>query len=77
VDQRLGIGTRDTRRDAYLEAVVEQNVRLQVSHLANLSIIRRAWETDAATPRLHGWVYNIHTGLVEVLTGPHNASNPP
>jgi carbonic anhydrase len=71
VDVRLGDGKSTLPKEKYLEQVVEQNVRQQVEHLGNLSIIRRAWETHPGTPRLHGWVYDIHTGLVEVISGPH------
>jgi carbonic anhydrase len=54
----------------YLRRVVEQNVRLQVEHLAHLTIVRKSWAATPGRPRLHGWVYDIATGLIQVITGP-------
>jgi carbonic anhydrase len=47
--------------------VVDANVRLQVSHLQHLSVIRESWERTPGVPRLHGWVYDIATGLIKVI----------
>jgi carbonic anhydrase len=53
--------------EEYLRLVVEENVILQVKHLSHLSAIREAWRRDPAVPRLHGWCYDIHTGLIKVV----------
>jgi carbonic anhydrase len=55
-------------RHDYLRRVVEQNVRLQVRHLTHLTIVRKSWEVRLGFPRLHGWAYDIGTGLINVIT---------
>lgn len=50
-----------------LRLVVEENVRLQLRHLRELSVVRQSWEATPGVPRLNGWVYDIATGLVKVL----------
>ncbi len=45
---------------------VELNVIEQVNDLVKTSIIQNAWEAGD-TPYLHGWVYDIHNGLVKDL----------
>ncbi len=67
VDERLQDEGRAPPRDEYLRLVVEETVRLQVKHLSHLSVVRQAWEKDAGIPRLHGWVYDIATGLIKVV----------
>jgi carbonic anhydrase len=65
VDDRLaaaGLAAPDS--EVYLRLVVEENVRLQLEHLANLTVVRRQWDETPGVPRLHGWVYDLHTGLV-------------
>jgi carbonic anhydrase len=44
--------------------LVELNVKEQVSHLAQTSIIQRAWKNDNA-PHLHGWVYGLKDGIIK------------
>jgi carbonic anhydrase len=46
---------------------VEGNVRLQVKHLAMLSMLRVQWATHRGIPGIHGWVYDIATGLITDL----------
>jgi carbonic anhydrase len=67
VQQRLEAAGEQPDRDAFLRLVVEENVRLQVKHLSHLSVVRAAWEKHPGVPRLHGWVYDIATGLIKVL----------
>jgi carbonic anhydrase len=49
------------------------NVKEQVFNLAKTSIVQRAWEENRLL-HVHGWVYDIETGLIEDqhvnLTGP-------
>lgn len=66
VDERLGDGVKELSRDEYFRLVVDENVKLQVQHLADLSVIREAWNRAPDTPRLHGWVYDIATGRIKV-----------
>lgn len=67
VDERLGIRKKRVSQTEYLQMVIEENVVVQIKHLAHLSIIRDAWRQNPATPRLHGWVYDIATGLIKVV----------
>jgi carbonic anhydrase len=53
--------------DAFHRAVVEENVRLQLTHLSHLTVVRNRWEQTPGIPRLHGWVYDIATGLIKVV----------
>jgi carbonic anhydrase len=67
VDVRLAEADQTLPAEEFLRRVVEANVRLQIRHLANLSVIRECWDRSPGVPRLHGWVYDIATGLIEVL----------
>jgi carbonic anhydrase len=68
VDRRLAArGEPAPASDAYLRLVVEANVRLQLEHLGNLTVVRRQWDETPGLPRLHGWVYDMATGLVNVV----------
>ena len=70
VDARLASdGARPADEDAYLRIVVEANVRLQLEHLGNLTVVRRQWDETPGVPRLHGWVYDLATGLVNAVPG--------
>jgi len=48
-----------------LNKLVELNVKEQVLNLAKGRIIQRAWASSENHPVLHGWVYNIKTGLLK------------
>jgi carbonic anhydrase len=67
VDARLAAEGRAPEGDDYLRLVVEENVRLQLTHLSHLSVVRDQWSRTPGIPRLHGWVYDILTGLVKVV----------
>jgi carbonic anhydrase len=45
---------------------VELNVIEQVFHLSKTSIIQNAWR-ERQLPIVHGWVYNLKTGLIKDL----------
>jgi carbonic anhydrase len=49
-----------------LDRLVELNVIEQVTHLAEISFVQRAWKTEHR-PTIHGWVYDMHTGLLRDL----------
>lgn len=51
----------------FFRLLVEENVRLQVKHLAMLSMLRVQWATTRGIPGIHGWVYDIATGLITDL----------
>jgi carbonic anhydrase len=68
IDERLAKeGIILSRRD-YLRMVVEENVRLQVKHLSHLIVVRKSWQSRPGIPRLHGWVYDLGTGLLKVVS---------
>lgn len=46
--------------------LVELNVIEQVKNLAHTSIVQGAWK-ERKMPYLHGWVYDINTGLLKQL----------
>jgi carbonic anhydrase len=56
------------------DRLVELNVVEQVKHLANTSIIQRAWKNEQR-PDLHGWVYGLKDGIIkpvfEMKAGTH------
>ncbi len=53
--------------DKRLNRLVELNVKEQVGNLAKTSIIQRAWNHDNR-PYLHGWVYDLHDGIIKPVT---------
>jgi carbonic anhydrase len=52
--------------DKRLDRLVELNVKEQMMNLAKTSIIQRAWKNDHR-PELHGWVYDLHDGLINPI----------
>jgi carbonic anhydrase len=58
--------------------LVELNVIEQVNHVAKTSIIQNAWK-DRNQPCVHGWVYELKTGLIKDLNISMNGetSHPP
>lgn len=46
-----------------VDRLVELNVKEQVMHLAQTSIIQKAWQNDNR-PQLHGWVYGLKDGII-------------
>lgn len=46
--------------------LVEMNVKEQVRNLMHTSIIQKSW-ADRQGPILHGWVYDLKTGLLNEL----------
>lgn len=52
--------------EAQLNRMIELNVQEQVLNLAKTSIIQKAWK-ERQVPDLHGWVYDLHDGLVKPI----------
>jgi len=67
VESRLAREGSTVARDEFLRMVVDENVRLQVRHIRALSVTRECWSRTPGVPRLHGWVYDIATGLIKVI----------
>ena len=57
----------DLQGDDFVQALVEQNVRTQLSHLRTHPSV--AARVAMGKLRLHGWVYGIGNGSVSVIEG--------
>lgn len=53
--------------DLRVNKLVEMNVQEQVLNLAKTSIIQKAWKNEGY-PYLHGWVYDLHDGLIKPVS---------
>lgn len=49
--------------DDRLNKLIELNVKEQVLNLAKTSIVQKAWQNENS-PHLHGWVYDLHDGIL-------------
>lgn len=49
-----------------LDLLTEENVRLQIKHLKNLSLVKNM-HRKGDLPHIHGWVYAVDKGLIKVL----------
>ena len=49
-----------------MNKLVEFNVMEQVKNLVHTSIIQQSWH-DRHAPHIHGWVYDLNTGLIKEL----------
>jgi carbonic anhydrase len=60
-----------------INRMVELNVQEQVINLAKTSIIQKAWK-ERQMPSLHGWVYDLHDGLIKTVfeMGPDDFLDP-
>jgi carbonic anhydrase len=52
--------------NARLNRLIELNVYEQLKNIAETSIVQRMWKKEKM-PILHGWVYDIETGLLKPL----------
>ena len=53
-------------REEKLAVLTEENVKLQIKHLRNLALIKNL-HAHGTVPRIHGWLYRVETGSVDVL----------
>jgi carbonic anhydrase len=53
-------------REQKLEVLTAENVKLQIRHLNSLSIIRNM-RAQGLVLRIHGWLYRVETGKIEVM----------
>jgi carbonic anhydrase len=56
-----------TDEDQKFDKMVELNVVEQVYNLAKTTIVQKAWATGEDYPQLHGWVLDLHTGLIKSM----------
>jgi carbonic anhydrase len=58
-------------QDDALQFLVEQNVRTQVDNIAKSEVMKETWkheiEGSGRAVRVHGWVYDLGTGLLKDL----------
>jgi carbonic anhydrase len=59
-------GEKNLSREEKLAVLTEENVRLQIKHLKNLALIRNM-HAKGPLPHIHGWLYRVEDGRVEVL----------
>jgi carbonic anhydrase len=57
---------RGLNREQKLELLTEENVKLQIKHLKNLALIKNQ-HAKGSLPRIHGWLYRVESGKVDVL----------
>lgn len=53
-------------RQEKLDLLAEENVKLQIKHLKNISLIKNLHK-EGAVPYIHGWVYSVETGKIKIL----------
>lgn len=53
-------------REQKLEILTAENVKLQIKHLRSLALIRNM-HAAGSLPRIHGWLYRVESGKIEVL----------
>lgn len=60
-------------RSQRLNLLSEENVRLQIKHLKNLSLIKNM-HIKGDLPRIHGWIYAMESGQIKVLVDGREAN---
>lgn len=58
--------SKEKDKPSLLRSLCELNVREQVSNVANTTIVQDAWQRGQELS-LHGWIYDIHDGLIKDL----------
>ncbi len=57
-----------------MELLVRENVKLQIRYLEQYAVVKRLRKKQG-WPRLHGWVYHVETGGIDVVVDGHAASH--
>jgi len=57
-----------------LDRLVELNVLEQIANVANSTILQKAW-SNGVNVSVHGWIYDMETGLLKDLEKSINLSN--
>ena len=68
-DELKGLSKED-----YYKRMCELNVMEQVNNVCNTSIVNKAWN-DGAELTVHGWIYDIHNGILKDLKTGVNTSS--
>jgi len=64
---------RGLSRDEKMELLTAENVKLQIRHLQNLALIKNQ-HAKGPLPRIHGWLYRVEDGTIEVLVDGRKAT---
>ncbi len=67
IDEKLKGLHIDVPAEQRRRLIVEENVRLQLEHLREYPFVRQAMTHREL--RIHGWVYDMGTGAIRVLSG--------
>jgi carbonic anhydrase len=66
---------RKLSREEKLAVLTEENVKLQIKHLRNLALIKNM-HAKGTVPRIHGWLYRVESGTIDVLVDGQGAVKP-
>jgi len=66
---------RKLSREEKLAVLTAENVKLQIKHLRNLALIRNRHERGSL-PRIHGWLYRVEDGTIDVLEDGREPASP-
>jgi carbonic anhydrase len=64
---------RKLTHEQKLELLVRENVKLQIRHLEQIAVVKRL-RKKRAWPRLHGWMYRVETGGIEIVVDGNEAA---
>jgi carbonic anhydrase len=71
VDRRLEAGLGEVDPEVRHRLIVDENVRLQLEHLQEYPFVAAALK--AKRLRLHGWVYDMASGAIRIVSSPDEA----
>jgi carbonic anhydrase len=57
---------RNLSREEKLEVLTAENVKLQIKHLKNIALIKNQ-HAKGKIPRIHGGLYRVESGTIDVL----------
>ncbi len=56
-------------KQAQINLLCELNVKQQVTNVSHIPVVQNAWD-EGQELSVHGWIYDIHDGLLKQLTKP-------
>jgi carbonic anhydrase len=72
VDRRLEAGLGEVEPEIRHRLIVDENVRLQLEHLQEYPFVAAALK--AKRLRLHGWVYDMASGAIRIVSSPDDTA---
>ena len=72
VDRRLEGELGDVDPETRHRLIVDENVRLQIEHLQEYPFVANA--IRAGRLRLHGWVYDMASGAIRIISSPDDTA---